>query len=267
MKKGILLVAFGSSRQEAHLPLRGFEERVRARFPGLPVRWAFTSGVVRGKLADKGKKTDSADKALRKMWFEKYTHVAVQSLHVITGKEYDGLAEDVLALGPGGGEAGGGDGFEAVALGRPLIGGEADVPRVVEAVLANLPAGRAPGEAVVLMGHGTWHAGDSLYDALYDALRAADPDVYVATMDGRLTIRGVLDALRARGTRKAWLVPLLALPGRHVQRDLCGSGPDSWVSILAAAGFETSCITDGTAQHDAFAAIWLDHLAEALEGL
>ncbi|WP_461211289.1 sirohydrochlorin cobaltochelatase [Desulfocurvus sp. DL9XJH121] len=261
MKKGILLVAFGSSRQEAHLPLRAFEERVRARFPELPVRWAFTSGVVRGKLADKGKKTDSADKALRKMGFEKYTHVAVQSLHVITGKEFDGLTEDVRAC------AGGGEGLARLSLGRPLIGGPGDVPRVVDAVMAALPAERAPGEAVVLMGHGTWHEGDSLYDVLYDALQAADPDVYVATMDGRLTIHGVLDTLRAQGARKAWLMPLLALPGRHVQRDMCGAGPDSWVSILGAAGIEAACITDGTAEHDAFAAIWLDHLAEALEEL
>lgn len=261
MKTGILLVAFGSSRQEAHLPLRSFELRVRDRFPGLPVRWAFTSGVVRGKLADKGKKTDSADKALQKMWFEKYDRVAVQSLHVITGKEYDGLAEDVAAF------SGREPGFKAISLGRPLIGGPEDVPRVVRATLATIPAERAAEDAVVLMGHGTWHAGDSLYDALHDALRKEAPGVHVATMDGRLTIHGVLDTLKAQNARKAWLIPLLALPGRHVERDMCGPSPDSWTSILAAAGIETACVTDGTAQHPEFADIWLDHLAQALDVL
>lgn len=261
MKTGILLVAFGSSRQEAHLSLRRFEERVRERFPGLPVRWAFTSGVVRGKLADKGKKTDSADKALSKMWFEKYDRVAVQSLHVITGKEYDGLAEDVADFNARD------QSFHAITLGRPLIGGPDDVPRVVQAVLANIPAERAPEDAVILMGHGTWHAGDSLYDALHDALRTQAPGVYVATMDGRLTIHGVLESLKKHGTPKAWLIPLLALPGRHVQKDMCGPTPDSWVSTLNAAGIQTACLTDGTAQYPEFANIWLDHLAEALEAL
>ncbi|BBD08029.1 sirohydrochlorin cobaltochelatase [Desulfovibrio ferrophilus] len=261
MRKGILLVAFGSSRQEAHLSLRQFEERVRNRFPDIPVRWGFTSGIVRGKLADKGKKTDSSDKALQKMLFERYTHVAVQSLHVITGKEYEALATDVDQF------AERTNGFDSVSLGRPLIGGEEDVPRVVEAILSHLPPDRKAQEAVVLMGHGTWHAGDSLYDTLYDAMQTKDPNIFVATMDGRLTIESVRDELLARGMNKAWLVPLLALPGRHVQKDMCGSGPDSWVSILDAAGISTSCVVRGTAEYDGYADIWLDHLAEALNQL
>lgn len=240
------------------MPLMRFDARVRERFGGLPTRWAFTSGIVRGKLAESGKKTDSVAKALEKLWFEKYTHVAVQSLHVITGKEFDGLAADVREFQRPG------RGFEKLSLGGPLLGGAGDVPRVVRAILANLPGGRAPGEPVVLMGHGTWHAGDSLYDLLYEGLRAEAPDVYLATMDGRLTIGDVRDELVARGARKAWLMPLLAVAGRHVQRDMCGSGPDSWVNILRAAGIEAVCETTGTAEYAEFADIWLDRLELAL---
>ncbi len=261
MKKGILLVAFGSSRQEAHVPLMRFDARVRGRFGGVPTRWAFTSGIVRGKLAESGKKTDSVAKALEKLWFEKYTHVAVQSLHMITGKEYDGLEADVRDFQRPGRE------FAGLSLGGPLLGGERDVPRVVDAIMANLPAGRAPGEPVVLMGHGTWHAGDSLYDLLYAGLRERTPDVYLATMDGRLTIGDVRDDLVARGARKAWLMPLLAVPGRHVHRDMCGPGPESWVGILRAAGIETACETTGTAEFPEFADIWLDRLELALSHL
>ncbi|MBU1003391.1 MAG: sirohydrochlorin cobaltochelatase [Proteobacteria bacterium] len=261
MRKGILLVAFGSSRQEAHLSLRQFEDRVRSRFPDIPVRWGFTSGIVRGKLADKGKKTDSSDKALQKMLFERYTHVAVQSLHVITGNEYEALAADVKQFEDRS------DGFASVSLGRPLIASEVDVPRVVRAIMSHLPPERKPGEAVVLMGHGTWHAGDSLYDTLYEAMQAEDSNIFVATMDGRLTIESVRDELLNRGMRMAWLVPLLALPGRHVQNDMCGTGPQSWVSILDAAGISTSCVVRGTAEYGEFADIWLDHLAEALDQL
>lgn len=258
MKKALLLVAFGSSRQEAHLSLRQFEDRVRARFPGLPVRWAFTSGVVRGKLADKGKKTDSASKALEKMWFEKFTNVAVQSLHVITGAEYDGLVADVERF------SNDEISFEHITLGRPLIGGCDDIPRVVQAIMNNLPPDRHPEEPVILMGHGTWHAGDSLYDDLSDALRKADPSVMLATMDGRLTIEDAKRQLQAEGKNTAWLMPLMALPGRHVQKDMCGKGPQSWVSILKAASIEPKCYVSGTATIPDFADIWLDHLEEAL---
>lgn len=261
MKKGILLVAFGSSRQAAHLSLKRFDDAVHERFPGIPSRWAFTSGVVRGKLADKGKKTDSVRKALEKMWFEKYTHVAVQSLHVIPGDEYHDLIEDVERF------RNTERGFESIVLGRPLIADEKDIVRAADAVISALPNERKPEEAIVLMGHGTWHAGDSMYDALYDELRSRDNNVYVATMDGRLVIEDVTSTLIEKGITHAWLIPLLAVPGRHVQKDMCGDGPKSWVNILRAAGITPRCVMRGTAEYGDFPQIWLDHLDEATHGM
>ena len=43
MKRAILLVAFGASSAQGQSALKNFDARVRARFPGLPVRWAYTS--------------------------------------------------------------------------------------------------------------------------------------------------------------------------------------------------------------------------------
>lgn len=260
-RTGILLVAFGSSRQEAHFSLKSFEEMTRERFPGLPVRWAFSSGVVRSKLADQGKKTDSAAKALEKMWFEKYESVAVQSLHVIPGDEYHELLADVdgFRAGP--------HRFQALSVGGPLISGPEDVKRTADAVFNNIPTERGPGDAVVLMGHGTWRAGDSAYNDLLDELQARDENVLAATMEGRLTISGIRDRLVENGVSKAYLMPLLAVAGRHVQKDMCGQGPDSWVSVLEGAGVECACIVQGTAGYPDFAAIWLDHLEEALREL
>lgn len=255
---GILLVAFGSSREEAHLSLRNFEAMTRERFPGRPVRWAFSSGVVRSKLADQGKKTDSASKALEKMWFEKYERVAVQSLHVIPGDEY----HDLLAVA----ESFRKDlkSFEALSVGKPLIAGPGDVKRAADAVFNHIPDERPPERAVVLMGHGTWHPGDSVYDELYAELQDRDRGVFVATMDGRLTIGEVKDRLVRDGVKSALLMPLLAVAGRHVQKDMCGQGPDSWVSVLEGAGISCTCVAHGTAGYPDFAGIWLDHLEEAL---
>lgn len=258
---GILLVAFGSSREEAHLSLRSFEAMTRERFPGRPVRWAFSSGVVRSKLADQGKKTDSASKALEKMWFEKYARVAVQSLHVIPGDEY----HDLLAVAESFRTAA--RSFQALSVGKPLIAGPGDVRRAADAVFNHIPADRPPGQAVVLMGHGTWHPGDSVYDELYAELQARDENVFVATMDGRLTIDHVSDKLNQKGVESALLMPLLAVAGRHVQKDMCGQGPDSWVSVLEGAGISCTCVTQGTAGYPDFAGIWLDHLEEALQAI
>lgn len=261
MKTGILLVAFGSSRQLAHLSLRQFDDKVRARFPGLPSRWAFTSGIIRERLADAGKKTDSVTKALQKMWFEKYDHVAVQPLHTVPGAEYSSVLADADAFRSGS------TAFDAVAVGGPLMTGRADASRVADAVFASLPEDRGPHDAVVLMGHGTWHSGDSAYDALLMEVQRRDPLVFVATMEGRLTIADVRQRLTAAKAKKALLVPLLSVPGHHVQKDMAGHGPKSWRSILTDAGLDVQCVMRGMAEYGEFADIWLDRLAVALDDL
>lgn len=50
-KQGILLAAFGSGSRQGESTLRLFDARVRERFPGVPVRWAFTSVLMRERLA------------------------------------------------------------------------------------------------------------------------------------------------------------------------------------------------------------------------
>lgn len=264
MKKGILLAAFGSSREAAHLALHSFEERVRARFPGVPARWAFSSGVIRGKLADQGMKTDSVAKALEKMRFEKYTHVAVQSLHVIPGEEFHDLAADAARFGPGGP---GPHRFTRISVGGPLMAAPGDLPRAADAAAALVPADRPPGQGIIFMGHGTWSPGDLAYDDLARELARRDPLLLVATLDGSLTIEAARDRLLAQGVAACRLIPLVALAGRHVQRDMCGPQPGSWQSILQAAGIAATCTPTGAADHPAFASIWLDHLEQALREL
>ncbi len=261
MKIGIVLAAFGSSNPAARRVLESFTHRVQAAFPGVPARWAFTSGKVRSILAEEeGKKTDSVAKALQKMRFEKYGRVAVQSLHVVPGAEFDALSREVA------GEA---EGFAAVAVGRPLLSTPQDAEQAARAAVRSLPESRAANEPVVFMGHGTWHAGDERYERLAALLQKQDPNLHIATMDGARTIEDVLDRLPAAGASplRVWLVPLLAVPGRHVEKDMAGPDDNSWVNRVAAAGYAPRPVHKGAAEYDAFAAIWLDHLTAAVNEL
>ena len=76
LKKGILLVAFGSSIPEARTSFRNIEKRAKAAFPAIPIRWAYTSSIIRHKLAKEGTQLDSVELALAKMMDEDFTHVA-----------------------------------------------------------------------------------------------------------------------------------------------------------------------------------------------
>ena len=115
----------------------------------MPVRWAYTSHIIRHKLAKEGKKIDSTAVALAKMMDEGFTHVAVQSLHTIAGEEFHNLRRTVTAFGQMA------DGFDKILVGYPLLGTEKDLARVTEVMMANFPKARKNSEAMVLMGHGT----------------------------------------------------------------------------------------------------------------
>ncbi len=79
MKKvGILLVAFGSSEASAQVSFDNIDRSVKKAYPDIPVRWAYTSYIIREKLAKQGKVLDSPEVALAKMRDEKFTHVAVR---------------------------------------------------------------------------------------------------------------------------------------------------------------------------------------------
>ncbi|WMW65670.1 sirohydrochlorin cobaltochelatase [Nitratidesulfovibrio liaohensis] len=264
MKKGILLAAFGSGTPQGQSTLRLFDERVRALFPGVPVRWAFTSVVMRNRLAAARQKTDSVQKALRKMWFEKYTHVAVQSLHSIPGAEYADLLADVEDMRATEGRP---DGFVRATVGAPLLDSDDDIRRATAALLTHLPPERAPGDACVCMGHGTWHEGESRYGVLSAQVRERDPLVHIGTMDGDCTIDDILPRLAEAGVRRVWLLPLLSVVGRHAMLDMAGDAPDSWRSRIVAAGMECVPVLRGTAEYGGFVDIWLDHLGVALRGL
>ena len=80
MKTAILLVAYGTSSPQGRGSLRQFDAWVRERFPGICVRWALSSELLRTRLTRARQKNDSVLKALRRLCLENFTHVAVQSL-------------------------------------------------------------------------------------------------------------------------------------------------------------------------------------------
>ncbi|MDL2207872.1 sirohydrochlorin cobaltochelatase [Desulfovibrio sp. OttesenSCG-928-F20] len=269
IKTGILLAAFGSSSLLGEKALARFAERTRLAFPGIPVRWAYTSDRMRSRLAAAGKKTDSVKKALCRMGFERYNQVAVQSLHLIPGVEYEALLEETNAAKAEGGP-------RRISVGNPLLHDKEDVRLAAEALLAHLPEERQPGEAVVCMGHGTWHTGAASYAALSQRLAAVDPRIFIGTLSGEHSIDYILPVVtkslheemeKGPGRPRVWLLPLLSIIGKHAEQDMAGKRADSWRNRFEAAGFDCKPVLTATVEYEGFAEIWLAHLAQALNEL
>lgn len=279
MKRGVLLVAYGCGNIRGAAALRAVQAATEARFH-LPVRWAFTSETMRLRLASSRTKSDSVLKALKRMRYERYTHVAVQPLHLIPGMEYDGVAADCRVIAE--------EGRLNVSLGRPLLSsldpGDVSVAQAAATLLRHISPLRSADEPVVCMAHGSRHECDILYRRWGEAVRAQDPHIHVACMVGSGMVRPdeateespaydgldlLLPSLAAEAapSGRVWLLPLLSVVGRHTLEDMAGSSPSSWKSRLEAAGFRCQAELRGLADDAAFIALWLDRLEAALAAL
>ena len=138
---------------------------------------------------------------------------------------------------------------------------------MAQTLLTVLPESRKPGEAVLLMGHGTKGRANGVYHDLADELRALDPLVLIGALEAEPGLAAKVDELRSLGVRKVHLMPLLFARGVHATRDMAGEGKNSWRTGLGAAGFDCEAHLHGAGEHPALAGIWLDHLREAVERL
>ena len=258
-KKGILLVAFGSSMPEAMAAFQNIEAKAKNAFPETPIRWAYTSSIIRKKLASKGTIIDSVEMALARMMDEGFTHVAVQSLHTIRGKEYEDLEKSVAAFAhmP--------DGFSKLILGVPLLSSEEDMEKVAAAILTNIPKERKTKDGVLLMGHGTPHPSNAFYAALMFHLQEKDPRVFVGTVEGSPDISDIVGMLKKKKIKKAYLIPFMSVAGDHARNDMAGDEPDSWKSILTKEKIACVPVLKGTAEYDNMVDIWISHLKVAMD--
>ena len=256
-KVGILLVAFGSSEASAQVSFENIEKKVKAAYTGIPVRWAYTSTIIRKKLAKQGKLLDSPEVALAKMQDEGFTHVAVQSLHTIGGDEYHDLRRTVGAFKIIGT-------IERIILGYPLLATQEDMQRTVKAIVSTIPKERKKGDAVVLMGHGTHHPSNAFYAALMFQLQLEDPNIFVGTVEGYPEVDLIKELLLKNNIKKAYLIPFMSVAGDHAKNDMAGDEDDSWKSILTKAGIQCVPVLKGTAEFGVFVDIWVDHLGGPL---
>ncbi len=261
VKKGILLVAFGSSIPEAQVSFKNIDKKAKAAFPDLEIRWAYTSDIIRKIMNENGANLLSPASALATMADDGFTDVAVQSLHSIPGEEYSKLLQIAQAF------EGMPDGIKRISVGKPLLSSTDDIQAVADILLSNIPKSRKKDEAVLFMGHGTHHPGNVYYAALQHVFSLKDSNVLVATVEGWPELDDVLPQLKARNIKKAYLMPFMSVAGDHARNDMAGDEADSWKSVLNTNGVDTVCILKGTAEFEGVLDVWMAHLKSALRSL
>ncbi len=260
-KTGLLLVSFGTSYADAQSALDRIDEQVKAVFPDVEVRWAFTSNIIRHILKDRGRIVESPAEALAHMGADGFTKIAVQALHVIPGEEYENLEKTVAAFNQVPKNA------RKIILGRPLLYSHEDITETGIALEAILPAERMSGDAVVLMGHGTSHPSNIYYPGVQYYLWQRSPLLFLGTVEGYPGLEEIIPKLKEQKVKTVWLMPFMSVAGDHAQNDMAGAESDSWKSQLETAGFTVKPVLKGLAEYEAIDAIWVKHLKEVVNEL
>ena len=278
--KVILLVAFGSTWEQAYDTFDKVVSEYKSTFSGFDVYLSFSSAICINN-ARGGENTDPKDYYDPEHWLTAigkagYQQVVVQSLQVIPGEEYrrvrDSYVKDFMNNRNG-------DFTNAymksldlnVVVGTPLMAEEIDAKNLATVLNQEADVKTAVANGIVaFMGHGNpegydYYGGNIRYLQLEGYLRAFSPNYYVGTVDMDETYaEDVLNHVKggefqysigdmiyvvnyeANTIKKAQLFVLMSIAGDHAHNDMADDEDDeSWYSMFNAAGIQTNAYETG----------------------
>ena len=273
--KVILLVAFGSTWEQAYDTFDQIVADYKSQFTGWDVYLSFSSAICINN-ARAGENVTPKDYYDPEHWLTAiglagYKQVVIQSLQVIPGEEYrrvrDTYVKDFMNNRNG-------DFTDSymksldlnVVVGTPLMAEESDAQNLATVLNQESDIQAAVQQGIVaFMGHGNpegydYYGGNIRYLQLEDYLRALNQNYYVGTVDMDQTFAADVLQHIAGGTfkyevgdvtkqvtyaansaTKAQLYPLMSIAGDHAHNDMADPDDDeSWYSLFNEANIETT---------------------------
>ena len=267
--KVILLVAFGSTWQQAYDTFDTILDEYKKEFPGWDVYLSFSSAICinQARAGEHAKDPDTPAEVrnyydpehwLTAIGKANYKTIVVQSLQVIPGEEYrrvrDSYVKDFMNNKNN-------DFTEdymhsidkQVAVGVPLMGNDDDVDALANILVneSDIKSMINNGTVVAFMGHGNpedydYYGANVRYTELENALQALYPKkFYVGTVDmpGNF-VDDVYDRMANRDgvtSGSVQFYPLMSIAGDHAHNDMADEDdPESWYSLFNEWGYEAS---------------------------
>ena len=256
--KVILVVAFGSTWEQAYDTFDKVVEDYKANFPGWDVFLSFSSAICinNARAGENVAPRDYYDPEhfLTAIGLAGYKQIVVQSLQVIPGEEYrrvrDSYVKDFMNNRNG-------DFTDAymksidrqVVVGVPLMGEATDVEKLAivlhaESDIKNFING---GGTVAFMGHGNpesydYYGANIRYTELEEAMQTLNSHYFVGTVDMEDNYAvDVIQRMREDGitSGKVQLYPLMSIAGDHAHNDMADEDDDeSWYNLMTDAGYD-----------------------------
>lgn len=242
MKKAILVTSFGTSHRDTREKCLDLIQReVEEKYGSENVERAYTSGIIR-RIIEKNEGIHIFDqkeglKVLKDKGFEE---IITMSLHVIDGIEYSKLDDKYGKIS------------------KPLLLDDEDFKRIAENKEFNDLEGN---DAIVFMGHGTEIEADYAYQKLQEEyLKAGKNNIFIATVEGKVTIKDVIEKMKGKGFKKILLKPFMIVAGDHAKNDMSSDDEDSWKTILKNEGYEVTSVLKGMGEYEFIRKMFMDKL-------
>ncbi len=301
--KAILLVAFGSTWEQAFNAFDTTIEAYKQAFPNYDIFLSYSSAICINRAAA-GENGVTRNYYAPPFWLNafadkdvQYSEIVVQSLQVIPGEEYTRVINYIKDFAN---NANGdlNDSYLAnvtLKLGVPLLQDAwEDVPEVASR-LNEIYSDKAKEGVVAFMGHGNPDSYDTYkanvrYTELELALQEYSPHYFVGTVDMMDNFKtDVLERMQAAGitSGKVYCHPLMSIDGDHGHNDMAGDDDDNWDGTKFTAneegevedtswkmffqhmGYECNdetMIEKGLLELPTIRQVWMNHTQDAIDG-
>ncbi len=242
MKKAILVTSFGTSHRDTREKCLDLIQReVEEKYGSENVERAYTSGIIRRIIEkNEGVHIFEQEEGLKVLKDKGFEEIITMSLHILDGIEYSKLD----------------DKFGKIS--KPLLADDEDFEKIVENKEFNDLEGN---DAIVFMGHGTESEADYAYQKLQDEyLKAGKNNIFIATVDGKATIKDVIEKMKGKGFKKILLKPFMIVAGDHAKNDMSSDDEDSWKTMLKNEGYEVTSVLKGMGEYEFIREMFMDKL-------
>ena len=242
MKKAILVTSFGTSHRDTREKCLDLIQReVEEKYGSENVERAYTSGIIRRIIEkNEGVHIFEQEEGLKVLKDKGFEEIITMSLHILDGIEYSKLD----------------DKFGKIS--KQLLADDEDFKKIVENKEFNDLEGD---DAIVFMGHGTESEADYAYQKLQDEyLKAGKNNIFIATVEGKVTIKDVIEKMKGKGFKKILLKPFMIVAGDHAKNDMSSDDEDSWKTMLKNEGYEVTSVLKGMGEYEFIRKMFMDKL-------
>ncbi len=303
--KVILVVAFGSTWEQAYDTFDKVVSDYKAQFTGWDVYLSFSSAICinNARAGENVAPRDYYDPEhfLTAIGLCGYKQIVVQSLQVIPGEEYRRVRDSYVKDFMNNRNNDFTDAYmksldRQVVVGTPLMGADDDVLELANVLVkeSDIKSVIDANGSVAFMGHGNpenydYYGANVRYTELELALQLIYPKMWVGTVDmednyvGDVVARMQEDEVTSGDVQ---IYPLMSIAGDHAHNDMADvTDVESWINVMTLAGYDASTYEDnftevcwknydktegyipGLAERSKVRALWIQHTREAIAKL